>query len=353
MQAVSGVSTHLRMLRDSALSESIRFLHFQVGSEGRAVNTSLRRAFRFALAPVGFAAFLLRHRPDVVHLNTSLVPRSYWRDLLFLVVAKLLRRKVVYQIHGGALPQDFFPDSPRLTNLLRKVLESVDAVVLLAQSELAAYRAFVPSVRLELVANGIEPTELAREGLESKSAGPLRLAYLGRLATDKGVFDTLDALDLLAREGRSITLTVAGTGPDEERLRAKTEELSLGSLVRFAGPVFGKAKDELWRDADIFVLPTYGEGLPYSLLEAMAAGAVPVTTPVGGIPDVLTDSVHGLLVRPMDPAGLAAAIGKLDDDRHLLASMAAAGRERILARYTVARLAEDFESLYSSVLRGD
>jgi len=351
-RAVSGVSTHIRQLSGSALRESIKFLHFQVGSEGRAVNTALRTAVRFLFGPVAFGSFLMRHRPDVVHINTSLVLKSFWRDLLFLVVAKLFRCKVVYQIHGGALPQQFFAGNALLTELLRKVLESVDAVVLLARSELLAYEAFAPSVRFELVANGIDPARLMREPLRTVSSGPLRLAYVGRLAAEKGLFEALDALALLASEGREVSLTIAGQGPDESRLIAKAKEMNLSDRVRFAGPVYDEAKEEVLRAAQVFTLPTYAEGLPYALLEAMAAGAVPVATPVGAIPDVLEDGVHGLLVSAKDSAALAAAIRRLDDDRQLLAEMAVAGRARILERYTATRVASDFGRLYSSLLCG-
>jgi len=100
----------------------------------------------------------------------------------------------------------------------------------------------------------------------------------------------------------------------------------------------------------VFSFPTYHrEGLPYALLEAMAAGAVPVTTRVAAIPDVMQDGVHGLLVKPRDAAGLARALARLDDDRAGLAGMAEAGRARVLEAYTVDRLADDFQRLYAGL----
>jgi glycosyltransferase involved in cell wall biosynthesis len=95
------------------------------------------------------------------------------------------------------------------------------------------------------------------------------------------------------------------------------------------------------------------EGLPYALLEAMAAGAVPITTRVGAIPDVMQDGVHGLLIEAKDPAGLARATARLDDDRDALARMAEAGRQRVLTEYTVERLAQDFKRIYASLTIGD
>src|SRR5450631_4334923 len=122
LQAVSGVSTHLNQLIDSELKGSFDFLHFQVGSEGRAKASVPQLAARFLFSPIEFGLFIWRHKPQIVHINTSMVPKAYWRDLAYLMVARLMRRKVVYQLHGGALPEDLFADSPLLQGLLRKVL---------------------------------------------------------------------------------------------------------------------------------------------------------------------------------------------------------------------------------------
>src|SRR5882672_11687093 len=105
--ALSGVSTHVRMLFASDLARDYDLLHFQVGSEGRREN-ALQKLTRFILSPLQLALFLLRTGTEVVHVNASLDPKSYWRDLVYSIVARLLGRHVVNQIHGGAMPQDFF-----------------------------------------------------------------------------------------------------------------------------------------------------------------------------------------------------------------------------------------------------
>jgi glycosyltransferase involved in cell wall biosynthesis len=349
IKAVSGVTTHLNQLFGSTLNEKFSLLHFQIGSEGRR-ETWLQKLFRFVIGPLAFFLYLLRQRPQVVHLNTSLEQKSYWRDIAFLLIAKLLGHSVVYQVHGGALPDEFFVGSRWLTILLRKVLSLPDVVVLLAQVELEAYRRFVPAQRLEVIPNAIETDILLQRPLEAEGQGPLHLAYLGRMAKNKGIFDAVEALAQLIRAGNDLHLTLAGGGPDEARLKERVSALGMEDRVCFSGPLFGAEKDALWCNADVFVFPTYREGLPYALLEAMAAGAVPVTTRVGAIPDVMQDGVHGLFVPPRDVDALVLALAKLDGDRALLLRLAQAGRARVLENYTVARLAADFERLYNSLL---
>jgi len=224
-------------------------------------------------------------------------------------------------------------------------------VVVLAQVELAAYRKFVPTARLELIANAIDTSSLVRDAITEKPAGALHLAYVGRLIEEKGIFDIVEALAILLREKHKVTLSFAGSGPQEGLLRARVANLGLGDRVNLLGPVFGAQKEALWHSAHIFVFPTFfPEGLPYALLEAMVAGAVPVTTRAGAIPDVLEDGVQGVLVPIREPAALAAAIARLDDDRRGLARMAEAGRRRVVQHYALERLADDFRKLYASVV---
>lgn len=353
LAAVSGVSTHLNQLFGSTLADRVTLLHFQVGSEGRT-ESLVRKSFRFIVSPFSFATFLLRHKPHIVHLNTSLEPKSYWRDIAYLLVARVLGRKVVYQVHGGALPEEFFADNAFLTGLLRRVLSMPDVLVLLAQVELDAYKRFVPKQRLVVAANAIDAGPLVSKAIKSKTAGPLQLVYLGRLAWNKGIYEAIAAVGALVNEGRDLSLTIAGSGPEEMAIKQRVAELGLSEHVRFPGPLFGEAKDALWSASDVFVFVTFHvEGLPYALLEAMVAGAVPITTRVGAIPDVMQDGVHGLLIEAKDPAGLARAIARLDDDRDALARMAEAGRQRVLEEYTVERLAQDFKRIYASLTIGD
>jgi glycosyltransferase involved in cell wall biosynthesis len=349
--AVSGVSTHLNQLFGSPLSKRFQLTQFQVGSEGRA-ESRIRTLLRLAGSPFAFAFCLIRLRPRIVHINTSLEPKGYWRDLVYLLVAKALRRRVIYQVHGGALPADFFAGRHLQSALLRQVLSWPDRVVLLALSEMRAYAAFAPHARLVHIANAIASDE-ADLRIERYSAGrPLRVVYAGRLVANKGVFDTLEAVRILRTRDVPVELKIAGTGPATAELARRIRSAGLEDRVRLLGGVFGQAKQQFWHEGDVFAFPTYHhEGLPYALLEAMAAGAVPVVAAAGAIPDVMHPHVHGLLVPPRSPQALADALQTLDADRALLHRMAVAGRARIEEHYSISRLARDFEALYTELER--
>lgn len=348
LNAVSGVSTHANMLLASPLAENFELLHFQVGSEGRQ-ESALQKLRRYFLSPFELALALLRYRPHIVHLNTSLDKKAYWRDWSYLLVAKLSGAKVVNQVHGGALPRDFFAGSALLTWLLRRFIRFSDAVSILSCEEYRAYTDFAPQAHIVHIPNAIDPVALLGEIRSPDRARPLKLVYVGRLAREKGLFEAVAAVAALRAEGRPVSFEIAGDGADAEALQEEVNKLGMNKVVHFLGPVFGAKKYALWQAADVFVFPTYAEGLPYALLEAMAAGTPTIACPVGAIPDVMQDGVHGIYVPRRNIPAIAAAIARLDDERELLYRMALAGRQHVLQRYTVARLAEDFHRLYTEV----
>lgn len=169
---------------------------------------------------------------------------------------------------------------------------------------------------------------------------PLRLVSVARLSREKGLADLLVAVASLVADGTPVTLNVAGSGPDEERLAALAAELGLGDRVRFAGFVpHGPELVALLDDADVFVLPSHSEGLPHSVAEAMARGLPVVATAVGGIPELLRDG-SGVVVAPGDPTALAAAIGALHADPARRAGLSASSLARVRRFEPEAQLAE-------------
>jgi glycosyltransferase involved in cell wall biosynthesis len=350
--AVSGVSTHVNTLLASGLTEDFSLSRFQVGGEGLQESRAGQLA-RLASSPFRLAAAILKRGAAIVHINSSLNARAYWRDLVHLLVAKACGARVLFQVHGGKLPQEFCGNNRLLAALLRRTLLWPDAIVVLASVELEAYRRFVCREQILALPNAIDClpyASLLRE--RPDPAGALRLAYVGRLAWQKGLYELLAGLKLALAAGASARLVIAGAGPEGENLRRLVAAAQMGHAVSFAGSVSGAGKRELLAASDLFVLTSHAEGLPYALLESMAAGVPAIVTRVGAIPDVVLEGVHGLFVPLHDPEAIAHAIVRLDADRELLAQMGAACRKRIAASYSVERLAGDVRRLYADMFAG-
>ena len=344
--AVSGVSTHLNALFGSSIEREFRLLQFRVGSAGRNENAG-RRLLRLLASPFHLAATMLRLDPAILHVNTSLDHGAFWRDLAYVLVAKALGVRVVYQTHGGAL-RVFGASGELIKRILRRTLNWPDVVVVISQVELEAARELAPRQRVVLLPNGTDCSALMRVArAPSDPRAPLRLLYMGRLVGTKGIFESLQAIRLLRERGVATDLVIAGSGPEEGALRDAVRALGLADSVSFAGAVFGERKLQLLTEAEVMLLPSYHlEGLPYALLESMAAGQVPIVTRIGAMPDVVQQDVHGLFVPPRDPQALALAIESLAADRARLDRLSAAARQRVATHYSVERLAGDFTALY-------
>lgn len=347
--AMSGVSTHVNLLMESTLADDFELVHFQVGSEGR-FEGAIGRWLRLLVSPFALAATIVFRHVSIVHINTAMNRRAYWRDLAYLLVCKALGARTVYQVHGGALPRRFFAGRPTLTRFLRWTLGLPDRVVVLASCELEAYREFLPEGEIAMLPNGIDcrPYSLLPV-VQCPEGAPLQLVYVGRLAREKGLYEALQGVRLAHELGVDARLVIAGGGPEEGRLKRYAHALGISTRVTFSGPVFGVDKVRLLEGAHAMVLASYAEGLPYALLESMAAGVPVIATPVGAIPDVMTDGIHGLFVPPRDGKAIAEALAALAGDRERLSWMSRACRRRIRAAFSIDRLAAEFAAHYATL----
>ena len=163
----------------------------------------------------------------------------------------------------------------------------------------------------------------------------LRILAVGRLVPKKGYPVLLEALGQLVAQGRAVTCTIVGAGPEREDLESLASRLGISHHVHFLGALAATAVAASYHEADVFVQASVvmangdRDGIPNSLLEAMASGVAVAASDVAGIPEVVTPEC-GLLVAPGDPAALAEALGRLQDEPELRARLSAAGRRRMI-----------------------
>ena len=159
----------------------------------------------------------------------------------------------------------------------------------------------------------------------------------------------LRAFRLVREQCPQARLSIAGSGPEEQRLRALADELGLADAVRFCGRLDREAMAGLYRDADLMLNPSLADNMPNSVLEALASGVAVVTTNVGGIPYIVSDGATALLVAPGDPQAMAAAALRLLGDAALRARLVDAGL-REAERYTWGRIGPQLARMYRSTL---
>lgn len=158
---------------------------------------------------------------------------------------------------------------------------------------------------------------------------PLRIVTVARLSPEKGLEDLLTAVARAGAAGADLQLVLVGEGPDRERLQALAQELGIAARVRFAGFVGTRGELVALLDAaDVFALPSRSEGLPHSVVEAMARGLPVVATAIGGLPELLGEG-SGIILPPRDPQALAAVLGELAADRGRLDDLSARSVARV------------------------
>jgi glycosyltransferase involved in cell wall biosynthesis len=200
----------------------------------------------------------------------------------------------------------------------------------------------VPASRICTLHNGIDTRRFTMSGPDL--AGPA--VVVARLCADKDLATLLHATAHVIAASPRFRLWIAGDGPEGPALRELANRLGLADAVRFLGQV--RDVPALLGQARMFVLSSVSEGVPLTLLEAMASGLPCVATRVGGIPEVLHDGADGLMIEPREPAALASALLRLHADDELANRLGQAGRRRVVEQFDVRRMVERYEQIYVS-----
>lgn len=225
-------------------------------------------------------------------------------------------------------PTEFF--AVERFNLSRKVL-AADGVICISDFCRSQLMLLCPPPewsKLEVIHSGADLDRYRFRPPRQHDAGTgFRILCVGRLVHRKGQHILLQALHQLIASGIDASVTLVGSGPTESDLAAQTRQLGLLEHVCFAGP---RSQDELaafFAEHDAFCLPSFAEGIPVVLMEAMATGLPVVTTPIAGTPELVRNDYSGLLVPPGRPDALALALARLAGDADLRARLAGTARQ--------------------------
>lgn len=282
--------------------------------------TTYRDAGAVERAKVGFcglarlAALLGRGRVDVVHVHMS-YKGSVARKAAALQLARAFGVPAVIHAHSHGFKTWFDSCSTPVKAIIRRQLRADRWIVLGEGLKHEYVEMFGVAPENVLVLRNPVPTRAAPEYRERGQDHPFRLLFLGRLGQRKGAYDLISALARLPCELRGHTvLTMAGDG-DIEGVRVAAQRAGVLDQVVLPGWIDPQERARLLEETDAFVLPSYEEGLPMAMLEAMSFGVPVVTCPVGGIGEVVNHGENGLLVSPGDVGALVEAMAELSDPK--------------------------------------
>jgi len=251
-------------------------------------------------------------------------------------------------VHG---PDEFYEASQ---HALTQKIAAADFIVCIssfARSQLMQLSPYVHWDKFAVVRLGVDPQLFVprqpRPTSDPPGSDPFEILCVGRLTPAKGQHILIDAVDRLAQQGRRVRLRLVGGGPDESSLRAQAARIQFPESVVFEGPVNQDRIRTFYQAADVFCLPSFAEGIPVVLMEAMAMQVPCVSTHITGIPELIRSGIDGLLVPPSDLAALVAALALLMDDPTLRQQLALQGRIRILEQYDLPRNVQKLARLFA------
>lgn len=240
--------------------------------------------------------------------------------------------------------------------ILRVVLPLTDRIICVSEALRQDVIADCPGVapRTTTVWNGIDLALLSSRGDRNRirrewwvGSGPVLLT-VARLAEQKGHRFLIEALPALIAEWPSLVCLFVGEGECRESLRALAREKGVEQSCRFAGA--RNDVEDWYAAADVVVLPSLSEGFPFVVLEALAMSRPVVATNVNGVPELIRDGLHGLLVPPRNPQALQAAIRTLLHDPSLAACLGKAGQKQVFARFTAGKMVRDTVRVFEEVM---
>jgi glycosyltransferase involved in cell wall biosynthesis len=298
---------------------------------GRFGWNNVRMALRHGRQCLGL---LVRRRPDAVYIP---IARGLWgfvRDLLYIVPARLFCARVIVHLRAGRF--DLVHDNGAIGRAIARIgLALADRALVLGESVRDVYGAAVDPARVRIVPNGmlLDGWSAAEWAARRHAGSSIEIAYVANLFHDKGIHVMIEALGVLRQRGVDARVTFGGdwgSATYREECLARVAALGLDDVVSFVGRVDDDGKRALLARSDVAVfVPVRPEGLPWVVLEAMAAGLPVVATPQGTIPELVVDDDSGYLVAIGDAGELAARLEELAGDAEARRAMGQRGRRRI------------------------
>ncbi len=341
-----GSNIYSQNLLNSKIKEEFEVFHLDTSDHRNLDNLSKLDFINVCLAVKNIAELvwmLIKIKPDLVYIPPAASFLPYLRDGLFILSVNLVSRAtIITHMHRGEyFRTEFYEKSNFLVSFfIQWTLSKVYTAIVLGKSLKSTFQGFVRNV--EVVPNGsnFDPFNNRKYVIKPEKK-EIIVSYLGNLFEKKGVLDLLQAAKTVLDKSKNVKFRFAGPWTQQEswtksRAFSFIYENNLLSKVEFMGTVLNKDKEKFLLDTDIFAFPSWFEGFPLVILEAMAAACPIISTKgVGAIPEVVIDGANGILVEKQNPKQIADAIIKLIKDPGLRKKMGEASRKRFKKYYTM------------------
>jgi glycosyltransferase involved in cell wall biosynthesis len=333
-----GQVAHINNIEKSFINDKydIKFFTSSSALEGR--ESSIKKLYFLVVRFIYFPFCLFNKQ--VLHINTSLDDKAIIRDLGLMLWAVILCKPFILQIHGGLLATTNIFKIVFLLRIWCWFLRRSQSVWVLTDRQ-ADELGLIGVKNVTKMVNFIEMPEAP-----SSFPAPFTFLFMGRIVRNKGVFEIIDAVQTLKGSGQEYQVVICGEGSDLQELKQQIERSGVSEVVSCVGVVTGLEKHRAFQGASALLLPSYAEGLPYSVLEAMSYGVPAICTEVGALPDIISNEVEGLLIKPRSSKMLCSAMNIMLNDPILTKQMGERSRDKMQKRFSLKVLNKRFKKAW-------
>ena len=277
------------------------------------IGNNFKKIFYFSISYIKLFFLLLFNRFDVVHLHMS-YKGSFYRKYYVSKLCKKFNKKVIIHLHGSEFKDFYNRADDKLKKQIIELFSMVDCTIALGNEWFNFIKSIVPNANVEIINNAVKiPKEQ-----KLKSSDENKFLFLGALIERKGVQDLIEAAKILKSKGiKKFKCLIAGDGPEKDKLVNLVKKYELEDNFEFLGWINGIQKQELLINSDVLILPSYNEGLPIAILEAMSYSLPIISTDVGSISEAVKENCNGYLIKPGDYNALEKAMSYMILDEKL------------------------------------
>lgn len=296
-----------------------------------------------------FNRLMLDRNIKIVHIH-GCQKGSFYRKLGVMLLAKFIfGKKIIYHSHASGFHMFYNNSNYFSKNLIRFFISRIDLIICLSHQWKVFFEENFDPEEIIILENIVEPVETL---IKNRSSNCVKLLFLGEIGERKGIFDLLEVLNENKKFFEDKVHLVIGGNGDVKRLLKFIEKNELQSLIAYVGWVSGEKKQMLLSNCDVYILPSYNEGLPISILEAMSYKIPVIATDVGGISEVIHNEVNGFLITPGDKVSLYDYLKIFIENPFLIEEMGDHA-QLILSPYYPHSVISKLEKIYKDVLESN
>lgn len=311
---------------------------------------SVRKISFFISSYFKYISKLIKNKFDIVHIHMS-YKGSFYRKLLIIIISKIFKKKIILHIHGSEFKLFYDNGNLLVKSLIRYALRSSNVVITLGDRWNKAIKEIESESNSVVLKNAVKIPKYRVHLNKDK----FNIVFLGVLIKRKGIYELIEAIKTLKDGGivkrYNLHFLIGGSGPEEEKIKKLVNKYELNEFVEMLGWIDSTNKADILKKSNLMILPSYNEGLPMAILEAMSYGIPVVSTDVGSISEVVNNR-NGCIIEPKKPEEIVKGIKSILKHLDNWEKYSEEAKKVISENFNENKYFYNVESLYKEVMMG-